>query len=373
MTVTKLNPPFRAEQLGSLPRPERLLVARNQWQEGKLAREQLRGIEDACIRECVAMQEATGIQVITDGEFRKQSWRDLLFDSTDGFGKKINDSDFTFTDFSGEKRRGHPVPDVVGKLKRRDMMAPGFGYVRALTKKTVKATLPAPSVNHFFRGDKMLARSPYKGDRKAYFADIAAIYRQEIAELASQGCTYLQIDDVPSAVLCDPRNVELVRARGEDPEALIDAYFELHNEATRGRPASMRLGVHLCRGNSGHGQARGGYEPIAERLFNVVNADAYFLEYDTERAGGFEPLRFLPKDRVAVLGILSTKLSALEPYEDVRRKIDEAARFADLERLCLSPQCGFSSSAQPGRFSVGEQQRKLVHLVELAQKIWGSA
>ena len=253
------------------------------------------------------------------------------------------------------------------------MMAPGFDFVRALTRKTVKATLPAPSVNHFFRGDRMLARSPYKGDRKAYLADVAAIYRQEIAELAAQGCTYLQIDDVPSAVLCDPRNAELVRARGEDPETLIDEYFELYNEATRGRPADMLLGVHLCRGNSGHGQASGGYEPVAERLFNVVDADAYFLEYDTERAGGFEPLRFLPKDRVAVLGILSTKLAALESYEDVRRKVDAAAKFADLDRLCLSPQCGFSSSAQPGRFGVGEQKRKLAHLVEIAHKIWGSA
>ena len=164
----------------------------------------------------LAMQEKSGIQVISDGEFRKYSWRDLLFDSTDGFGRKDNDSDFTFTDFSGEKRRGNAVPDVIGKLKRREMMAPGFDFVRALTRKAVKATLPAPSVNHFFRGDKMLDHSPYKGDRKAYFADIAAIYRQEIAELAAQGCTYLQIDDVPTAVLCDPRNKELVRARGEE-------------------------------------------------------------------------------------------------------------------------------------------------------------
>ena len=373
MSNTKLNPPFRAEQLGSLPRPAHLIAARRQWEAGELARDQLRKIEDASIRECVAMQERTGIQVITDGEFRKYSWRDLMFDSTDGFGNKNNDSDFTFTDFSGDKRRGNPVPDVLGRLKRREMMAPGFDFVRALTRKAVKATLPAPSVNHFFRGDKMLDKSPYKGDRKAYFADVAAIYRQEIAELAAQGCTYLQIDDVPSAVLCDPHNRERVRARGEDPEKLIDEYFELFNQATRGRPGNMLLGVHLCRGNSGHGQASGGYEPIAERLFNTVEADAHFLEYDTQRAGGFEPLRFLPKDRVAVLGILSTKLPALEPYEEVRRKVDAAAKFVDLERLCLSPQCGFSSSSMNIRFSLGEQEGKLAHLVELAHRIWSSA
>ena len=367
------NPPFRAEHLGSLPRPPHLIAARKQWEEGKLPREELRKIEDACIRDSVAMQERTGIQVISDGEFRKYSWRDLMFDSTDGFGKKSNDSDFIFTDFSGEKRRGNSVPDVIGKLKRREMMAPGFDFVKALTGKAVKATLPSPSVNHFFRGDKMLNNSPYKGDRKAYFADIAAIYRQEIADLAAQGCTYLQIDDVPSAVLCDPRNKEIVRARGEDPDKLIDEYFNLHNESVRERPGNMLLGVHLCRGNSGHGQASGGYEPIAERLFNKVAADAYFLEYDTERAGGFEPLRHLPKDRVAVLGILSTKLPALEPYDEVRRKIDAATKFVDLDRLCLSPQCGFSSSNLSARFSVEEQQRKLLHLVELAAKIWGSA
>lgn len=371
--AAKLNPPFRAEHLGSLPRPPHLIAARKQWEEGNLPIEELRTIEDSCISESVAMQESTGIRVITDGEFRKYSWRDLLFDSTDGFGKKANESDFTFTDFSGTKRKGNDVPDVIGKLKRRDMMAPGFAFVNSLTGRTVKATLPSPSVNHFFRGDKMLEKSPYKGDRKAYFADIAAIYRQEIADLAAQGCTYLQIDDVPSAVLCDPRNKEIVRARGEDPEKLIDEYFELHNQAVSERPKSMLLAVHLCRGNSGHGQASGGYEPIAERLFNTVSADAYFLEYDTERAGSFEPLRHLPKDRVAVLGILSTKLPALEPEDEVRRKVDAAAKFVDMDRLCLSPQCGFSSSNLSARFSVEEQQKKLMHLVSLATKIWGSA
>jgi len=218
----------------------------------------------------------------------------------------------------------------------------------------------------------MLQGSPYEGDRKAYFADIAAIYRREIADLAAEGCTYLQIDDVPSAVLCDPRNQEIVRARGEDPQALIDEYFELFNAAVRDRPASMVLAVHLCRGNSGHGQASGGYEPVAERLFNSLDADAYFLEYDTERSGGFEPLRHLPRHKVAVLGILSTKIMALEPEGEVRRKIDQASRFVDLDRLCLSPQCGFSSSALTARSAEEEHERKLRHLVNIAEKHWGT-
>jgi 5-methyltetrahydropteroyltriglutamate--homocysteine methyltransferase len=373
MLQPRLFPPFRAEHLGSFPRPHGLLAAREAWAAGRLPREELRRIEDDAIRGVVAMQERAGIRVISDGEYRKSSWRDLLFDATDGFSGKTYSSDFTFTEFDGTTRRGMNVPQVTGRLRRREMLAPGYAFVRSLTRKAVKATLPAPSVNHFFRGDKMLAHSPYESDREAYFADVAAIYRQEIADLAAEGCAYLQIDDVPSAVLCDPRNQALVRDRGEDPQALIDQYFQLFNAAVRDRPKNMLLAVHLCRGNSGHGQASGGYEPVAERLFNAIDADAYFLEYDTERAGGFEPLRHLPKDRVAVLGILSTKVMALEPEDDVRRRIDAAARYVDLERLCLSPQCGFSSSALTARSTDAEQEKKLAHMVAIAEKVWGTA
>src|SRR3954468_12975332 len=273
--AARTSPPFRAEHLGSLIRPKKLIDARQQWHDGKLPREALKALEDECIREVVKMQERAGLQVITDGEFRKWGWRDLLIDASDGFSKERNESDFTFTDFSGEKRKGNSVPDVLAKIKRREMMAPGFEFVKGLTKRTVKATLPAPSCAHFFRGDKMLDKSPYKGDRKAYLADVASIYRQEIAELAAQGCNYLQIDDVPSAVLCDPRNAALVKQRGEDPEKLIDEYFDLFNAAVKDRPAGMTLGVHLCRGNSGHGQGAGGYDPVAERLFNKLPASVY--------------------------------------------------------------------------------------------------
>ena len=267
------------------------------------------------------------------------------------------------------KLRVIAVSASIGRLKRREPMARGFEFVRKLTARTVKATLPAPSVNHFFRGDHMLEKGPYRGDRKAYFRDIAAIYRQEIAELAAQGCTYLQIDDVPSAVVCDPRNAQVIGDRGEDPEALIDQYYEMFNDAVRERPATMTIGVHLCRGNSGHGQASGGYERIAERLFQKLDANVYFLEYDPERAGGFEPLRHLPRDRFAVLGMISTKLPALELVDELRRRVDQAARFVDLERLCLSPQCGFASSYEQTRFSEADEVRKLEHLVTASQKI----
>lgn len=363
------TPPFRAEHLGSLIRPASLIKAREEWRAGKLPREALRSLEDECIREVVKLQERSGLQVISDGEFRKWSWRDLLIDASDGFSANRNESDFTFTDFSGERRKGNAVPDVVARIRRREMMAPGFEFVKGLTSRTVKATLPAPSVAHFFRGDKLLDKSPYKGDRAAYLADVAAIYRQEIADLAAQGCTYLQIDDVPSAVLCDPRNAALVKERGEDPEALIDEYFRLFNESVKDRPAGMTLGVHLCRGNSGHGQGAGGYDPVAERLFNLP-ASIFFLEYDTERAGGFEPLRHLPKGKFAVLGIMSTKLKELEAVDEMARKVDAAARFAPKENLCLSPQCGFASNYNIDRFTADDVERKLTHLVKAAAKIW---
>ena len=365
------NPPFRAEHLGSFVRPARLIEAREAWRGGKLAPEALTALEDECIRAVVAMQERAGLQVVSDGEFRKWSWRDLLFDASDGFTTARQPSDFWFTDYDGKVARGMPVPEAVTRIRRREMMAPGLPFLRTLTHRTIKATLPAPSVSHFFRGDKMLAASPYRGDRSAYLADVAAIYRQEIADLAAQGCTYLQLDDVPTAVLCDPRNREIVRARGEDPDTLIDEYFDLFRMAVRDTPPSMTLGVHLCRGNMGHGQASGGYDGVAERLF-ALPVHVFFLEYDTARAGGFAPLRFLPNERSAVLGLMSTKLTELEPIDGLRRKVDGAAQFVPLERLALSPQCGFASGYTTTRFTVSDEERKLAHLVAAATAIWGT-
>ena len=372
MAARRINPPFRAEHLGSFIRPEKLVRAREAWRDGKLAVDELRALEDQCIRDVVALQERAGVQVVSNGEFRKWSWRDLLFYAADGFSTERISSDFIFTDFSGATRKGGPVPDVIARLKRREMMAPGFSFVKGLTAKTVKATLPAPSCNHFFRGDRMLAKSPYQ-DRREYFADVAAIYRAEIADLAAQGCTYLQIDDVPSAVICDPRNAAIVKERGEDPDQLVSEYFAMFNDAVRERPVSMTLGVHLCRGNSGHGQGGGGYDFIAERLFQDIEADAYFLEYDTDRAGGVEPLRHMPTDKMAVLGMVSTKLARLESEDELRRRVDDAAKYADLERLALSPQCGFASSYAGNRFTTEDEERKLALLVSVARKIWGSA
>ncbi len=365
------KPPFRADHVGSLVRPKSLIDAHAAYEAGRLPLAELSALEDAAIREAVALQERTGIKAITDGEFRRNNWRDRFFERVDGFSAERVPSSFIFTDYSGKRSRGMPVPTVVGKLKRRDTLTAGdFASLKPLVHQTAKATLPAPSANHFFSGDKSLAGSPYR-DRDAYFADMNAIYRQEVADLAALGCTYLQIDEVPIAVLCDPANEGIVRDRGEDPQDLIDDYIAAINEAVRGRPAGMTVCVHLCRGNLGHGQGSGGYDPVAERLFGELDVDGFFLEYDTERAGGFAPLKSVPRGKKVVLGIISTKLKELEPADMVKRRLDEAARVIDGDQLCLNPQCGFASGYQTDRFTQGDVERKLAHVVAIARDWWG--
>lgn len=369
----RLNPPFRADHVGSLLRPMPLIEARQAWMTGKLPREALREIEDRCVREVVALQERVGLQSITDGEMRRSSWRDLFFETVDGFGPAKLENAFNFTGDGGELLKSLPVPVVSGTLKRREPMTAGdFAALKPLTSRTAKAMLPSPSVNHMYAGDEMLKGSPYR-DRRDYFADIAAIYRQEIAQLAALGCTYLQIDDVPMALLCDPKIRDIVRARGEDPDELITQYVAMHNDAVRERPPGMTLALHLCRGNSGRGLASGGYDAVAERLFVEFDVDTFFLEYDDSRSGGFEPLRFVPPERTVVLGLMSTKTAVLEPADGLRRRIEEAAKYCDLSRLCISPQCGFASVYLSTRLSIDQQERKLAHLVSVAESVWGRA
>jgi 5-methyltetrahydropteroyltriglutamate--homocysteine methyltransferase len=370
--MTKINPPFRAEHVGSLIRSPELLAARDEFAAGTLPAAALREREDAEIRAAVAMQERIGLHSISDGEFRRNNWRDRFFERVDGFSKERVPSSFVFTDFSGEQRRGLPVPVAVDTLHRRETLtADDFAFLKSVTKGTPKATLPSPTVNHFFSGDPGLKDSPY-ANRRAYFADVAAIYRQEVDDLAARDCTYLQIDEVPIAVLCDPRNHAIVRARGEDPQELIDNYIAAINDAVGGRPADMTICIHLCRGNSGYGQASGGYDPVAEQLFQQLNVDGYFLEYDDERSGDFTPLRMVPQDRVVVLGLISTKKRELELLDVLKRRVAEASRYVDMDRLCLSPQCGFASSSlsNSSGFSRDDEERKLAHVVRAADEIW---
>jgi 5-methyltetrahydropteroyltriglutamate--homocysteine methyltransferase len=363
--------PIRADHVGSMIRPADLVAARQAFDEGNLEAGRLRQLEDAAIAGVVALQERTGIGCITDGEYRRHNWRDGFFESVDGFSEDKVESSFIFTEYSGAERHGIPIPVVLDKLTRRkSITADDFAYTKTLTSSLVKATLPSPTVNHFFAGDKALKDSPYDG-LDEFFTDVTAIYHQEIADLAARGCTYLQIDEVPIAVLCDPKNHAIVRARGEDPEAMIDRYIAVINAVAAAAPDTMRVAVHMCRGNQGQGQASGGYEPVAERLFQGLEVDGFLLEYDTERAGDFAPLAYLPKGKTAALGLISTKLAELEGADDLKRRFEEAARVADMDQLALCPQCGFASSFQTDRFTNDDVERKLAHLVAVAAEIWG--
>jgi len=365
--------PFRAEHVGSMPRPDRLMAARERLEKGEIPREQLSQIEAECIREVVVMQERVGIGAITDGELSKRGWREFLYDRCDGFGPETVERAFPIRMFDGSTITPLREPRVMRKLTRREpLSAADFSLLKTMTKKPVKANLPTPSVAHFFTGDIALNQAVYP-TAKALMDDLARIMREEIADLASRGCTYLQMDEVPLAVICDPNNREVVRRRGDDPDKLIDLYIDAINDSIRERPPNMSVCVHLCRGNAGNGMADGGYEPIAERMFNRLAVDGFFLEYDTPRAGDFMPLRHLPKPKKAVLGLVSTKNSAIESAGSLKRRIDEAAKIVDIDRLCLSPQCGFASVPSRVRpmMSMDQVERKLAHIVEVAHGVWG--
>jgi 5-methyltetrahydropteroyltriglutamate--homocysteine methyltransferase len=364
------RPPFRAEHIGSLPRPDRLMDARDQRAAGKITADALKNIEDEAIRECVAMQERVGIGAITDGEFRKRGWREFLYDRCDGFGPETVERGFPITMFDGTKLAMVREPVATRKITRREpLSAADYDFLKSITKRPKKANLPTPSVAHFFTGDTILG--VYKS-REEFIGDLTRVMREEVADLSRRGCTYLQMDEVPLAVICDPQNQADVRKRGDDPDELIDLYIDAINDSIRDRPADMTVMVHMCRGNAGRGMASGGYEPIAERMFNRLKVDGFFLEYDTERAGDFSPLRLLPKPKKAVLGIVSSKLPEIESVDSLHKRIDEAARHVELDRLGISPQCGFASIPSRVRpMGVDVVERKLARVVEAAQKIWG--
>ena len=368
----RMKPPFRADHVGSLIRPQELREARQAHLEGRLPAAELHALEDRLIREAVAMQERVGLKVVTDGEFRRTSFREVLFESMDGFSKERVETDFAFSYADGSTRRATPVPKVVSRLARSGSMAAGdFRFLKTATNATPKVMLPAPSLAHWFVGDRVFAGSPY-ADAREYMADIARIFREEIAELAALGCTYVQIDEVPLPVMCDAGVQATIAARGEDATALADLYVDTINDAIRDRPPGMTVVVHMCRGNEGvAGLGSGGYDAVAERVLGRLQVDGYLLEYDTPRAGDFAPLRFLPKDAIAVLGLVSTKALELESRDALRRRVDEAARVVDLDRLGLCPQCGFASLYRYDRMGLELQERKLELLVATARDIWG--
>jgi len=366
------TPPFRAEHVGSFVRPERLLRAARAHRAGDLDADAYREIQDGCIAEIVAWQDDIGMPSVTDGEFRRRSWSAGVIDALDGFGLR-DEGVLGFRDQDGE-RAVAASPYARAKLARRHpIVADDFAYVRSLRPRGfAKATMASPPVMHFYLGPRSFETDVY-ADRDAYFAALAEIYRDEIADLAAAGCTYVQLDETALACNCDDAARAAVRERGEDPDELTDAYVGLINAAIRDRPAGMTIALHMCRGNlKGAWMAEGGYEPIAKRLFAGLAVDAYLMEYDTPRAGDFTPLRHLPAGKTAVLGLISTKTPALESKDEIKRRIDEAAKFAPLDRLALSPQCGFSSGGGGGQVVTADDTRRKLELVlDVAREVWG--
>ena len=363
------NPPFRAEHIGSLLRPASLKRAFQQFRDGRLGAADYEAALTEAIHGAVRTQEDAGLQSITDGEFGRNSWFGFFFERMDGF--RLEPSAFKFRDAQGGSYEW-PTCFACERMQRRGAIAVDEQRrLASLTRRTPKMTLPSPSAFHFFRFHAPADRAVYPDD-DTYWDDLVGVYRAEIAALGEAGCRYLQLDEVPLAMLCDPLIREQVKGLGGDPQALVAKYIEVLQRILAGRPAGMTIAMHLCRGNfRSRWMASGGYEPVAERLFNDTPVDAYFLEYDSERAGDFSPLRWLPAGKQVVLGLISSKNAALESADELRRRIDEAAQHVPTERLALSPQCGFASVAGGNLLSEEQQAAKLRLVVEVADSVWG--
>jgi len=364
-------PPFRADHVGSFLRPGFLLEAREKFRNGEIDRPKLREAEDQAIKAIVRFQEDVGLRGITDGEFRRTYFHIDFLTQLEGVETKggINVS---FHSNAGNVDFAPPVMQVTSKVRHaKEIQLADFQFLKSATTKTPKVTIPSPTMLHFRGGRHAISRDAYP-DLDAFYADVAAAYRDEIASLARAGCRYLQLDDTNLAYLCDEKMREGARARGDDPNELPRRYAALINDAIRDRPRDMTVCVHLCRGNfKSAWAAEGGYEPVAEVLFNELRVDGYFLEYDDARSGDFAPLRFLPKDKIVVLGLVSTKLDRMETKGEILHRIDEAAKFAPVEQFCVSPQCGFSSTVHGNDIHVETQAQKLRLCVEVANEVWG--
>jgi 5-methyltetrahydropteroyltriglutamate--homocysteine methyltransferase len=362
------GPPFRAEHIGSLLRPTPLLEFKGNIRE----REEL---ENTCIADAIRWQESLGLKVVTDGEFRRESWRLGFVSKVAGFarGDAVGNVDLQRDD-AGNVMRVGSAPVAVTRIRRTGpIVADEVAFSIKNTRRVVKATLPAPSYLHYPRGRNCVDRDVYP-DLDEFFNDVVKVYVDELRALHAAGGRYLQIDEVAQTLLCDDKLRDAVRARGDDPEKLIDLYIDLINRIVRERPAGMALGVHMCRGNAmGKWIAAGGYERIAEKSFSSLNVDVFFLEFDSERAGGFEPLRFMPRGKRVVLGLVSTKVPTLEDRKELKRKIEAATRFVPLERLSISPQCGFASHQAGSGLAFAQQEAKLKLVVDTAREVWGES
>jgi 5-methyltetrahydropteroyltriglutamate--homocysteine methyltransferase len=367
-----MNPPFRADHVGSLLRPQYLKDARDRFQRQEISKEDLRATEDKAIREVVSKQEAIGLESITDGEFRRTFFHLDFLQRLQG----VTISGGIATKFhtaQGDIDFAPPRITVTGKLRHvQDIQTADFQFLSSVTKKTPKVTIPSPTMVHFRGGRKGIDINAYP-DMDEFFEDLAQVYRDEVSSLYNAGCRYIQFDDTNLAYLCDSQMRAQAQERGDDPNALPHAYAALINSVIDKRPKDLTVAIHLCRGNMQSAwAAEGGYEPVAEALFNELNVDAYFLEYDDARSGGFEPLRLGPKNKFVVLGLMTTKVSAIEPAADITRRIREAAKFMPLENLCLSPQCGFSSTVHGNNITEADQWAKVDRLMQVTREVWGN-
>lgn len=364
------GPPFRADHVGSLLRPPQLSEARAKAKAGEISWYSAHAVEDACVSDAVALQQGLGLRGITDGEFRRDWWHlDFLW----GFAGIEPWTARRAQSFANAEQP--PMARVTGRVgPGGGIFAGAFAYLYNATSRNggrvAKQTIPGPAMIHLRPGDEAVDRGVYP-DMAEFWADFTAAYRAEVAALYDAGCRYLQIDDTSFAYLCDDNMRAAMRARGDDPDALAVLYTRVLNDAIRDRPADMAVTVHTCRGNfKSSWVAAGGYEPVAETVLGGLEVDGIFMEFDSDRAGGFEPLRFVPDGRVAVLGLVTTKTPELEDPDDLRRRIDEAAKYVAFENLCLSPQCGFSSTHHGNAITEDDQKRKLALVVETAARVW---
>jgi len=372
MTSTTTPQIFRADQVGSFLRPKYLLDAREQFAKGEINAEQLRSVEDRAITEIVKFQEDVGLKSITDGEFRRTFFH---VDFLQQLGGVNADSPYAIEKPDGTLQLSPPKITVVDKVRHvKDIQRADFEYLKSQVSPglTAKVCIPSPTMLHFRGGRGGISAEHYPELDPAFYEDVAEAYGLELQSLSEAGCTYVQLDDTNLAYLCDEKMREAARQRGDDPDELPHRYAHFINRVVAKKPAGMTLGIHLCRGNfKSTFAAEGNYEPVAEALLAEMNVDAYFLEYDDERSGDFRPLRFLPKNKLAVLGLVTTKVGVMESKDDLKRRIDEASQYAPLEQLALSPQCGFSSTVHGNNIAVEDQRNKLRLVLEVAEEVWG--
>jgi 5-methyltetrahydropteroyltriglutamate--homocysteine methyltransferase len=367
------KPPYRADHVGSLLRPRRLLDAREDFKEGRIDAAELRGIEDEAIADVVKMQEDVGLRSATDGEFRRASWHMDFIYQLGGIGQAHDNMKVEFRNPEGTIEFTPASLHVDEKVRLEEtIFGDDFEYLKSVvTRNTPKQTIPSPSMVHYRGGAAAIDPAVYP-DQAEFWSDLTSAYADEVKRLAELGCTYLQFDDTSLAYLNDPKQRAMMAERGEDAEHLHEQYIRHINEALADRPEGMAITTHMCRGNfRSSWVAEGGYDFVAEALFTQLDVDGFFLEYDDARSGGFEPLRFVPDDKVVVLGLVTTKRGELESADELKGRLYEASKHVDIDQICLSPQCGFSSTVEGNALTYDEQVAKLRLIVEVAEDVWG--